>query len=106
MQTPRRQPVPVSSESGSSEATLVGTSSRGEYVKGQDGKKGPSEPIAPFIPPTPASLPQKSQKSEEQRQLERERLANAMKGIQAAHHAVNNAGARPRQNRYTPYAPR
>lgn len=118
MRTPRRQPHTVSGSGGTSDATLVAKSTpRVERHKANrdDGKDLEKHaPIAPFIPPTPASLPQKSQKSEEQRRLEKERLQNAMSGIQAAHQAVHNAhrGAdsasahQQRQRRYAPYPPR
>lgn len=119
MQTPRRQSALVASGSGSSDMTLVDSTPRvslankdkADGATGERKRPSKGEPIAPFIPPTPASLPQKSQKTEEQRQLERERLANAMSGIQAAHSAIHNAhrggaGGQQGQRRYAAYPPR
>lgn len=107
MQTPRRQ-THMLVDSNASDATFVGSGSS-RVSKGEADKHKDEAPTTSFIPPTPASLPQKSQKSEEQRRLERERLQNAMSGIQAAHQAVNHAGsaaAQRKQKRYVPYPPR
>ena len=128
MQTPVRKKAPAAAgfstpadritaalQSGAAERERVGAG-----AKKDDGGFGrrekEREPAAPFVPPTPASLPQKSKA--ERDSIERERLASAMRGIQAAHsraaqatsqqahaHALP-AGSAARRSRYAPYPPR
>ena len=122
MQTPVRKKASAAAVEFSTPADRItaalqsGAAERaGAGAKKDDGDIGRQErgPAAPFIPPTPASLPQKSKA--ERDSIERERLASAMRGIQAAHsraaHATSQAHALPtdsaaRRSRYAPYPPR
>lgn len=101
LQTPRRGPTTTNP---AFQPVAAGLS----HQPMMDGNKGESKPGGRAderaIPPTPASLPQKSKA---QRQLERERLHGAMRGLHhgpGISHQMAGAGGGPK--RYAPYPPR
>ena len=102
MQTPRRAPPPATYTTPAERITAALTSARQGSKEG-----GEKREKAPFIPPTPASLPQKSKA---ERNLERERLNGAMRGLQASGQANAMAhrgeSSEMRGRRYAPYPPR
>ena len=101
LQTPRRKPAPAPEFSTPAEriAAALSGDRKGEKRKEYD--------PASYIPPTPASQPQKSKA---EREIERERLQSAMRGLQASHAASAAAhrgeSSEARHRRYAPYPPR
>jgi hypothetical protein len=100
MQTPRRKAAPPAEFSTPAERIAAALSGD------RKGAKKEYDP-ASYIPPTPASLPQKSKA---EREIERERLQGAMRGLQASHAASSAAhrgeSSEARVRRYAPYPPR